>query len=362
MSWSFRFARLFGVDVKIHYTFLLLLLMQWVGGYSAGGMEAAALRTALTVAIFGCVVLHEFGHIFTARRFGIQTRDVILLPIGGVARIERLPETPREEFLIAIAGPLVNVVIAALLYLALRATGQALQDLVEPHSARDLFNDLLIANLFLFGFNLVPAYPMDGGRILRALLNARLGLLRATRLAAKIGQGLAMFAGLYGLLRGDPMLLLVALFVFFGAGAEAAAVETREAGRGIVVDQMMVTRFVPIPVHARLREAVDLLLAGEQREFPVVDNLGRVEGVLTRENLIKGLSERGPDATVGEAMTSPVQALQTGLSFEAALAQLRASGLPALPVLGPDGGLVGLLTMDNITELILVRRAVGPHG
>jgi stage IV sporulation protein FB len=213
------------------------------------------------------------------------------------------------------------------------------------------------ANIILVLFNMIPAFPMDGGRVLRALLASRIGLVGGTRIAARFGQASAVVAGLYALSSGQPLLALVSLFVFLGAGAEAAAVETRVAGEGLNVDQMMVTHFRTIPVHATLSDAVELLLSGEQREFPVVDNMGRVEGVLTRDNLIKGISRRGQSSTVGEAMTAQVQAVSPRLGFQEALERLRSSGLPALPVVDDTGRLVGLLTLDNVTDLLLVRRA-----
>jgi CBS domain-containing protein len=198
---------------------------------------------------------------------------------------------------------------------------------------------------------------MDGGRVLRALLASRLGLLRGTRIAASLGQTLAVLGGLYGLTRSEPLLVLVAFFVFLGANAEAATVETRLAGQGLRVSQMMVTDFRTIPVHATLSQAVELLLSGEQREFPVLDNLGRTEGILTRDNLIRGLSQNGPTSSVAHAMTTGVPTVQPTLGFQDALERLRASRLPALPVVDGAGALVGLLTMDNITDLLLVRRA-----
>jgi stage IV sporulation protein FB len=292
-----------------------------------------------------------------ARRFGVRTPDVILLPIGGVARLERIPDKPKEELLIALAGPFVTLVLAAVFYGWLVLTGQPITPSDELAHA-PLVVALLVMNVILLVFNLIPAFPMDGGRVLRALLASKLGFVRATRIAASIGQGLAIPAGVYGLFKPEPMLVLIALFVFLGAATEAAAVETRMAGEGIRIEQMMVTRFETIPIHARLRLAVDLLLSGEQREFPVVDNTGRVEGLLTRESLIKALTERGPESTVGEAMISPVPALPAGLDFETALGRLRSSGLAALPVVGPSGELVGLLTMDNVSDLMMVRRAV----
>jgi stage IV sporulation protein FB len=208
-------------------------------------------------------------------------------------------------------------------------------------------------------FNLIPAFPLDGGRVLRSLLARRMGLGRATRVAGSIGQLFAVLLGIWGVMEQAPLVMLVAFFIFLGAGSEASAVSTRLAGRGLQVAQMMVTDFRTIPVHATLAHAVDLLLAGEQREFPVVDNLGRTEGILTRDNLIRGLSRRGPESTVAEAMTPAAPTVLPTLGFQEALDRLRSSGLPALPVVDARGALVGMLTLDNITDLLLVRRARG---
>jgi stage IV sporulation protein FB len=360
MSWSFRLARILGTDVKVHFTFVLLLVYLYLSVRGAQGAEAALAIVVYFLALFSCVLLHEFGHILMARRFGIRTPDVILLPIGGVARLERLAEEPRQEFLIALAGPAVTLAIALILGLSLQGTGIPL---IWPWAGTEiqdatLWQALFSTNVALLLFNLLPAYPMDGGRVLRSVLAVRIGMVRATRVAASVGQGLAMVAGVYGLVRGQPILILIAVFVYFGAAQEAAMVETRAAGRGIIVDQMMITRFVTIPIYAALRQAVDLLLEGEQREFPVVDNAGALEGLLTRDHLIRALTERGPDSPVSEAMARQVPALPLGLAFEEAMDRLRTSGLPALPVVDTTGRLVGLLTMDNITDLILVRRAV----
>jgi stage IV sporulation protein FB len=292
-----------------------------------------------------------------ARRFGVRTPDVILLPIGGVARLERIPDEPRQELLIAIAGPAVTLAIAILLYLFILLSGGQ-PTLRDPTTGDVSFLVRLMAvNIYLLAFNLIPAFPMDGGRVLRALLASRMGIVRGTRVAAVLGQTLALAGGFYGLTNGVPFLVLIAFFVFLGASTEATAVETRVAGEGLRVDQMMVTDFRTIPVHATLNQAADLLLSGEQREFPVLDNLGRTEGILTRDNLIRGLSQRGANSTVGESMTPGVQPVPPTLGFQEALDRLRASRLPVLPVVDGSGALVGLLTLDNITDLLLVRRA-----
>jgi Zn-dependent protease len=356
MRWSYSIGRIAGTDIKVHVTFLLILTWWAVIGYNQGGPAGALTSVLALLALFACILLHEFGHILMAGRFGVRTPDVILLPIGGVARLERIPDEPRQELLIALAGPAVTLAIAVILFLVLRLTGSDAQ-VTELSERQPFLAQLATVNLYLLLFNLIPAFPMDGGRVLRALLASRLGLVRGTQIAATMGQSLAVLGGLYGLARSEPLLVLIAFFVFLGANAEAAAVETRVAGEGLQVQQMMVTNFRTIPIHATLSQAVDLLLSGEQREFPVVDNLGRTEGILTRDNLIKGLSQRGPTSTVAEAMTSGVPVVSPNLSFSEALDRLRASHLPALPVVDLGGALVGLLTLDNITDLLLVRRA-----
>lgn len=356
MRWSFRIGRVAGTELRVHATFLLLLLWAAFASYQQAGAAAAIDLTLFILSLFACIVLHEFGHIRMASRFGVHTPEVILLPIGGVARLEHIPDEPRQELLIALAGPAVTVVIAGALLMVSLLLGFR-PSLHDPVAGQQPFVVRLMAvNVYLLLFNLLPVFPLDGGRVFRALLAHRLGLMRATRIAGSVGQVSALLMGIYGFTAGAPMLMLVALFVYLGAGAETAAVETRLAGEGLNVSRMMITDFRTIPIHATLSQAVELLLSGEQREFPVVDNLGRTEGLLTRDNLIRGLHARGPESTVGEAMTANVPTVAPTLNFPDGLARLRSSGLPALPVLDGDK-LVGLLTLDNITDLLLVRRA-----
>ena len=356
MKWVYTIGRIRGTDVKVHLTFVLFLVWWAVGGYQEAGAAGAAAAAVWLLAVFACILLHEFGHISMARRFGVRTPDVILLPIGGVARLERIPEEPRQELLIALAGPAVTAAIALVLYALIRLSGND-AGLGDLSPGRPFLSLLMNVNVYLLLFNLIPAFPMDGGRVLRALLASRMGLVRGTRVAASLGQMLAALGGLYAISTGRHLAVLVAFFVFLGASAEAEAVETRAAGGGLQVSQMMVTEFRTIPVYATLADAVELLLSGEQREFPVVDNYGRIEGILTRDNLIRGLSRSGPSAPVSEAMTQNVPVVTPNLGFQDALDRLRSSRLPALPVVDPGGGLIGLLTSDNITDLLLVQRA-----
>jgi Zn-dependent protease len=356
MKWVYTIGRIGGTEVKVHLTFLLLLIWFAVEGYQQAGAEAAFLTALWLVGVFACILLHEFGHIFMARRFGVRTPDVILLPIGGVARLERIPDEPKQELLIALAGPAVTAAIAIVLYLTLSLSGTD-PGLGDLSASRPFLSRLMNVNVFLLVFNLIPAFPMDGGRVLRALLASRMGMVKGTRIAAILGQALAVLGGFYAATAGYHLAILVAFFVFLGATAEAEAVETRAAGDGLQVSQMMVTEFRSIPVYATLGDAVELLLSGEQREFPVVDNTGRIEGILTRDNLIRGLSKLGPSGPVAEAMTPGVPLVAPTLGFQEALERLRSSRLPALPVVDHLGRLIGLLTSDNITDLLLVQRA-----
>src|SRR5918993_1371442 len=192
MRWSYRIGTVAGTDIKVHVTFLLIVAWWAAIGYSQGGLPGALTGALALLALFACILLHEFGHISMARRFGVRTPDVILLPIGGVARLERIPEEPRQELLIALAGPAVTAAIALVLYALIRLSGNdaGLGDLTP---GRPFLSLLMNVNVYLLLFNLIPAFPMDGGRVLRALLASRMGMVRGTRVAAMLGQTLAVF-------------------------------------------------------------------------------------------------------------------------------------------------------------------------
>ena len=245
MSWSLNIGTIAGTAVRVHITFLLFLVWIFLASYSAEGQEAAVTSIVFLLLLFACVLAHEFGHIFTARAFGVATPDVTLLPIGGLARLERIPEEPYQEFLIAIAGPLVNVAIALVLMVVAGAhldTG----DLYAVESTRVSMIDRLAAvNLFLAVFNMIPAFPMDGGRVLRALLATKLGFVRATGVAASIGQAVAFGLGFIGLFY-NPMLIFIAIFVYLAAASEAHAVAMRTMSQGVPVSTAMMTQYATL--------------------------------------------------------------------------------------------------------------------
>jgi Zn-dependent protease/predicted transcriptional regulator len=334
-----------------------LILIAWLvfGHWSDGHDVATTVRgVGFVLAIFGCVVLHELGHALAARRYGIPTRDITLLPIGGVARLERIPDQPAQELVVAIAGPLVNVVIVAILFLVgVRVSPSNLQSSALLRG--DFLPRLMMVNGFLVAFNLLPAFPMDGGRILRALLGLRMEYTRATRIAASIGQVMAILFGFLGLM-GQPMLLLIALFVWIGAQGEAAQVMERFELKDVSVRQAMLTDFATIDASAPLGRAVELLLAGSQREFPITRN-GSIEGILTRESLLGALAEYGRDAPIERASLVPAVSVGPTASLSGALERLRGDALPAMLVVESDKS-VGLLTIENISELLMVRSAL----
>ena len=356
MSWSFPIARLFGSEIRIHVTFLLLLAWIGVSHYRQGGAPAAVEGLVFIVALFACVVAHEFGHALAARRYGIRTPDITLLPIGGLARLERMPERPGEEIVVALAGPAVNVVIAAVLIgiMGAQVGLGAVERLDSP--AIGFLARLASVNVFLVLFNLIPAFPMDGGRVLRALLALKFSRIRATNIAARVGQGLAFVFGFLGLM-GNPMLLFIAIFVYLAASAEAQSTGMIDVSRQLGVRDAMITRFETLGPAATVGDAAECLLRTTQHEFPVVDGAGRLRGMLTRTAMIKALSKTGPGTPGLEAMAGEIPTIPVHSRLEPALRLLQGRNAPAVGVVDWNGALVGYLTPENIGELMMIENA-----
>ena len=356
MGWSLPIFRIAGIQLRIHVTFVLLIAWLAFGYYAQGGSPAAAEGVIFVLLLFFCVVLHEFGHALAAKAFGINTPDITLLPIGGVARLERMPEEPKQELLIAVAGPAVNVVIALGLFVA---GGSFINPFVNPAAPErvGLVSQLLIINVLLVAFNLLPAFPMDGGRVLRALLAIRMSYARATQIAATVGQGFAFVFGFIGLI-WNPFLIFIALFVYIGASQEAALAQMKDVSRRFPVSSAMVREFRTLPENATLEEAVDALLATSQHDFPVVDETGNVAGVLTRRDLIAALRRNDPALRVGDVMRRNIPTVTTGTRFEEAFRIMQECNCPAVPVLDSMKRLVGLLTPENVTELMMIQSAM----
>jgi Zn-dependent protease/CBS domain-containing protein len=360
MKWSWKIARVAGIDVFIHATFLLLLGWIGISAYLTGRTLLSVLEgVGFIVALFACVVLHEFGHALTARRYGIQTRDIVLLPIGGVARMERMPDKPFQEFWVALAGPAVNIVLAGLLFFLLLITGGLnLANLFNTGSG-SFMQRLLAVNVSLALFNLIPAFPMDGGRVVRSLLALWLKYDRATQIAATLGQGIALIFGFAGLLT-NPFLLFIALFVWIGAAQESSMAQMKSSLSGIPISQAMLTDFHTLSTRDTLSKAVALIISGSQHDFPVLED-GKVVGILTRQNLLRDLAQHGQEGTVGQAMTCSYEVVDSNQMLEEVSQRLQVTACRALPVVH-NGELVGLVTLENIGEFLMIRDALGGRG
>jgi len=357
MGWSISLGRIAGTEVRVHLTFFLLVAWFAFAAGSKHGQAAAIDAVVFILAVFACVVAHEYGHVLMARRFGIGTRDITLLPIGGVASIERMPEKPSQELLIALAGPAVNVVIALLLFTVFGARLDPERAVAAVEDQKiDLVTRLAVANVMLVVFNMIPAFPMDGGRVLRALLSYRLDRAHATRIAASIGQAVAFGLGFLGLF-GNPLLIFIALFVFLAASHETYAVELGEATKGVATRKATITSFTTLDTQATVRQAVDALLATTQSEFPITGSGKRLRGVLTRDGMIRALAETGPDTPVLDVMERDVVTINRRSPLSEAVAALQTSGRPLVGIIDDEEHVVGIITLENLAEYMMVDAA-----
>ena len=363
MRWSFRILRVGETQVRIHIT--LILFMLWYGweGWRGGGSAGAIEEVLFLALLFLSVLLHEFGHIFAARHYAIPTPEILLTPIGGIARIARMPEKPIQELVVALAGPLVTVLIITVIGLWLKVTGHFAEALTPAFVEGSLLQALLWTNILLLGFNLIPAFPMDGGRVLRAALASRLGLLQGTQIAARVGQALALGFAYLGI-QYSPMLLLIAVFIFFGAETEFAAIRNRQAGAELTAERLTIVDVQSLLPGTTIEAAIGHLATVDQRAFPVVTPEGRLCGTLTRDDLLQGIARLGLNAPVSAVMQPAVGDLviPVGFPFEGALQRLFASGREALPVVDADGGLVGLITRDHTTDVLLAGPVQAAHS
>jgi len=358
MNWSFNIFTFRGIEVRVHVTFVLILL--WASYYWSSvvddGVRGVIFGVVATILLFTCVTLHELGHSVQAQAYGIGVKDITLLPIGGLARLDRIPEDPKQEFRIAIAGPLVNVGIASVLAIvsaivdpdALTSPARMIDDL-QAGTWRALIAYLLFANIWLVLFNLVPAFPMDGGRILRSLLAMKMPHPRATKIAASIGQAMALLLGFLGFSTGNYFLILIAIFVWFGASQEGAQAEVRNVLAGATVSRVMSPSPITLAPDDPLLRAVQLTLRSPQSDFPVIDRDGYVVGLLTMDILLKGMHQsRG--SNVGEAMRRDFAVARPQEDIALAQERLATAQQRALVVVADNGRLLGLLTASDIAE------------
>ena len=359
-SWSLHVGKYLGIDVYIHWTFWILVLWIVFAHMRAGEALGQALQGVLFIlALFVCVVLHEYGHALTARRFGISTRDVTLYPIGGISSLEKLPDDPRQELLVAIAGPAVNLVIAAILWLTLNTIGQPFE-LSKVSDAKDVTEipflwGLFYANLILPVFNLIPAFPMDGGRALRAFLSIFIDRLNATRIAALIGQLLAIafvFLGLFF----NFWLVFIGLFIFLGASGETAMEQTKVALGGLTVRDALMHKYTILAPSSTLGEASDALLNGQDTTFVVLDS-GDVVGLLGINDIVRGLTESGNRGWVSTFMKRDFLTVSPDMKLYDLLMELTEKGESAAIVVEGDTH-IGLVDRQNLQERIMIDQAL----
>jgi Zn-dependent protease/CBS domain-containing protein len=347
---AFRFL---GVPVRLHFTFILLVV--FVAVSVLGSSQSNASYAAFLVGSLASVLLHELGHAVVASRFGIRTTEIVMFPIGGLSRMDR-PLPPTAEIWVALAGPLVNLLLSASLFAYMISSHQAVpvsaSDLLQPN-AKSALALLLYGNILLAGFNLLPAFPMDGGRILRALLSYIRPEQEATRTAAWMGRMLSISMGLYGLLDSQFMLVFFALFIYLGAVQESVAALGRTLTRGIPIRAAMITELHTLEHGATIRDAANLLLSTSQQDFPVMHG-NQVVGLLGRNLLIRAIASDGPDAYVAGVMDRDYVALTPNEDLADVLPLMAQAGRCALVM--ENGSLLGLLTTDNLSEFLLLRR------
>ncbi len=365
MKWSLSLGRIFGIKLSIHWTFIILLGFIFITQVLSGmGFSGAMLGVGYILTVFACIVLHELGHALTAKRFNIVTKNITLLPIGGLAMMERMPEKPGQEFLIAIAGPMVNVVIAFGLYLFLIFTGgipsmEELKTFMETQSSMItgeyfLFN-LMAVNLFICLFNMIPAFPMDGGRILRAILCYIFNRSKATIIAARIGQFFAVlliFAGFYV----NFLLIFIGIFIFLSAGGESIYEAAKSVLSGYKVKDVFRTHYKSLSPSDKLEKVINMLFNEQNEKFLVIDG-NTVKGVLTSKNVINALSEFGKDTPVSNVMEKDFPVFQTETELVEVYDKMMINRTMFSPVYD-NGQLVGVVDKENIDNLILVKQAL----
>jgi Zn-dependent protease/CBS domain-containing protein len=359
MGNSLRLFKVKGIDIRVHITFPLILIWAavqfgWLNGF---GINGAIYGIIVTLLLFSIVVLHELGHSLAALKYGVPVKQIVLLPIGGVAQLKRMPEKPIQEFVIAIAGPLVNVGLAVLFAIIASLAGFTL-------TMGNLFNNILnfadtslssvfayvfISNLFLAGFNLLPAFPMDGGRVLRAILATRVSYVRATAIAVTIGQAMAWLLGLYGFLSGGFFMVLIAIFIFIGAGQEGQLVQLRNVLEGLQVEQAYSRHTQTLPPEASLKDVVNLTLNSFQADFPVCDG-EKLIGIITHTRLIQALNTFPPETSVRDVMVEDIPSVSPLDSLFDVQKRFSETGVDALPVV--DQGIFrGIITNKDINEV-----------
>jgi Zn-dependent protease/predicted transcriptional regulator len=357
LNQSLKLGKLFGIKLAIHWSFLLLIVWIVISSLKQGYSPSEVFwAIAFVLSIFLCVILHELGHALAAKKYGYNTKSIILLPIGGVANLEKIPEEPKQELVVAIAGPIVNIIIAFFLYLILIMTNQLSMPVELSKVTQDNFLiALLSVNVTLVIFNLIPAFPMDGGRVLRALLAFKLNRVRATSLAVIVGRVFAVLFMVYGFY-GNPMLIFIGIFIFIGAQSELDYIVSVNLLKGYKVKDILMTDFKIIPPMATLKDVVSILLNGQDESF-IVSESDHIMGVVTKLDVIKGLSQYDENVEVTKVMNPKIIQLSPEMSVQEAYEVMVKNNYSILPVIY-NNKLIGVLDLENIYEFMMIKSSI----
>ncbi|MCB0534697.1 MAG: site-2 protease family protein [Lewinellaceae bacterium] len=383
MRGSLKLFTWFGIPVHLHWSFgLIFLYALWIGYANNLDMLGTIWLMGFFMALFGCVLLHEYGHALTARRYGVQTQDIILTPIGGIARLERMPEKPVQEFLVAIAGPMVNVVLAIGLFFLGKllfqgdrwtlfswileqnltfgdSTGEEAADILDesgiPSSGLLFYLPVLVVtNIALVVFNLIPAFPMDGGRIFRALLAMRLGRVRATQIASWLGQGIALLFIVFGLWQGAITLALIGLFVFSTARSENSMVRLDALLRGYKARDLLRPNFTRLAANDWMQTPITLVQQGLERHFLVFDLEDRLVGYLPEAQILAAMKKHDLSAEISQYMRPDIKVIHQEQSLEYVYHLLQHQGLGVVAV-ADQGTLVGVIDQLGLQNFLRMR-------
>ncbi len=355
MRWSFKLGKIFGIHFNIHATFFLLLFFIFFSALSKRGAADAMLAVLFICAVFACVLIHELSHSLIARRFGKEAKSITLLPIGGVATLEEMPEKPSQEIAMSIIGPFINLVIAGILYIFIgHWTGISAPNLY-PDSARAFFAGLIGVNIILAIFNLIPAFPMDGGRVLRGILAFKMDYVRATSIAVFIGQAVAMFFIFYGIFF-NWWLALIGIFLYMGAGSEKQHVMLRNVLQRIPTREVMATDFRSLRPDEPLSRSLEHVYHGCQQDFPVAGERG-IEGILTRMDIISAIHDKGVDIPVSEVMDRDFISVYPQTPLDEVYRELLSGHKTAASVL-EGKQLRGMISLDGISRYIMIQAAL----
>jgi Zn-dependent protease/predicted transcriptional regulator len=371
MKWSYKIVSLLGIDLRVHVTFLLIVAWAaYIFGVNADNQAEGAIYGVLIILmLFLCVVIHEMSHSKMAEHYGAEVDSITLLPIGGISQLKNMPDDPKKELWVAIVGPMSNVVIAAFLLVALAVlpnkesyadmSSEEFLEFITAVSLQGFLTYMLVINLMLALFNMMPAYPLDGGRVFRSMLAMFMQPLQATRIAKAIGQTLAFALGLAGVYLVQPIWIIIALFIFIGASQEGAGADMKSVLAQMRVRQALTKRQEAVAPGTSLREVVQIALHSNQEDFPVLGNKGQLVGLLTRGNLLSGLNKNGQDVPVSDVMETEYNTVSPNADFAKVFEKMNETRVRAIPVVDNDMFL-GILTLEHLSEVFKLLSLTDP--